>query len=127
MAIRITEIQSVTKKWESVGKLIQNPHDEVNLNVIESFLSQPFNDLEKIEKDLRTIRASKCDNLKLRTDFNFNSEVLSRFSYLDFNYGMAILFFLFSFYLALLLGYIDTFYYVPVTPLRFHFTTRTSF
>ena len=109
VARRSTEIQSVTKKWESVEKFIQNPHDEVNLNVIESFLSQPFKDLEKIEKDLRTVRASKCANFKLRTDFNFNSEVLSKFSYLDFNYDMAIFFFFFSFHLAPVLGYIDTF------------------
>ena len=70
----ITDIQSQTKKWESVGKFIQNPDDEVNLNIIESFLSQPCSDWEQIDLDLNCVRASQCGNFKLSTDFNFSSD-----------------------------------------------------
>ena len=67
----ITDLQSFKTKWHHVEKFNENPNDDVNLNIIESFLGESFEDLDRINKQLGSIHASAFPNIKFRSDFSF--------------------------------------------------------
>ena len=66
----ITDLQSFKTKWHHVEKFNENPNDDVNLNIIESFLGESFEDLDRINKQLGSIHASALSNFKFRSDFS---------------------------------------------------------
>ena len=67
----IRELRIFETKWHHVEKFIENPNDDVNLNIIESFLGESFEDLDIISKQLGSIHASALPNFKFRSDFSF--------------------------------------------------------
>ena len=66
----ITELQSFETKWRHVEKFNDNPNDDVNLNIIESFVGESFKDLDRINKQLGRIHASVLPNFKFRSDLS---------------------------------------------------------
>ena len=55
----------------SFEKFNENPNDDVNLNIIESFLSKSSEDLDRIDKQLVSIHAFAFPNFKFRSDCSF--------------------------------------------------------
>ena len=121
----ITTITNAIEKWENVRIFIRNQNEEVDLNGVETFLSQRFDFSEKIDKELTRIRTINFATLKFFTEFNVSFEKLRGASYLDFEHIKPIVYFTLIFFLPCLFGFIK-FMYILVLAV-FHFGTSVYY
>ena len=122
---KITIIKDARKKWESVGIFIQNQNEKVDLNGVETFLSQRFDVWEKIDNELKRIRTINFATLKFFTEFNVSFDKLRGASYLDFEHIKPIVYFTLIFFLPCLFGFIKFMYILVVVV--FHFGTSVYY